>query len=73
VSQGTLCLMTLLTALEDESMLVWDVGRRARQRGRGELDLTGSVQNYYTLNEPPGLCSGALSVGEHRLSSAFLA
>src|SRR5215211_6917757 len=36
VSRGTLCLMTPLTALEDESMPVWDVGRRARQRGRGD-------------------------------------
>jgi hypothetical protein len=36
VSQGTLCLMTLLTVLEDESMPVWDVGRGARQRGRGD-------------------------------------
>ena len=35
VSQGTLCPMTLLAALEDERMPVWDVGRRARQRGRG--------------------------------------
>jgi hypothetical protein len=37
VSQGTLCPMTLLAALEDESMPVWDVGRRARTDGRGDL------------------------------------
>jgi hypothetical protein len=36
VSQGTLCPMTLLAALEDESMPVWDVGRRARTDGRGD-------------------------------------
>jgi hypothetical protein len=36
VSQGTLCLMTPQRVLEDESMPVWDVGRRARTDGRGD-------------------------------------
>src|SRR5215208_4259217 len=36
VSRDTLCLMTPLTAVEDESMPVWDVGRRARTDGRGD-------------------------------------
>src|SRR5829696_8644376 len=36
VSRGTLCLMTLLTALEDERMPVWDVGCRASTDGRGD-------------------------------------
>src|SRR5215217_8228646 len=36
VSRGTLCLMTPLTALEDERMPVWDVGCRARTDGRGD-------------------------------------
>jgi hypothetical protein len=36
VSRDTLCLKTPLTALEDESMPVWDVGRRARTDGRGD-------------------------------------
>ena len=36
VSQGTLCLMTPQRALEDESMPLWDVGRRARRDGRGD-------------------------------------
>ena len=36
VSRGTLCLMTPLTALEDESMPLWDVGHRARTDGRGD-------------------------------------
>jgi hypothetical protein len=30
VSRGTLCLMAPSRALEEESMPVWDVGRRAR-------------------------------------------
>jgi hypothetical protein len=49
---------------------MWDAG--PEQMGGG-LDLTGSVQNHSTLNEPSGLCSGVLSAPEHRLSIAFLA
>src|SRR5215213_3241166 len=49
VSRGTLCLMTPLTALEDERMPVWDVGRRARQRGRGtRSDWLGIPRAPYT-------------------------
>ena len=36
VSQGTLCLMTPPRALENDSMPVWDVERRARTDGRGD-------------------------------------
>src|SRR5215208_4182405 len=35
VSRDTLCLMTPPIVLEDDSMPVWDVGRRARRDGRG--------------------------------------
>ena len=47
VSRDTLCLMTPLTALEDESMPVWDVGRRARTDGRGtRSDWLGTKPQY---------------------------
>jgi hypothetical protein len=36
VSRSTLCLMTPQRVLEEESMPVWDVGRRARTGGRGD-------------------------------------
>jgi hypothetical protein len=36
VSRSTLCLMTPLRALEDESMPAWDIGHRARRDGRGD-------------------------------------
>jgi len=40
-------------------MPLWDVGRRARQRGRGELDLTSSVTELpYAAWDTRSVCSG---------------